>query len=79
MIELINKILRDKANRQKHISEFQQKVWDDEESNEILSNLALDLDYYEPDEKLRKEDSSYYGDAQLERELEDVLRKLNVL
>lgn len=78
MIELIKQILKDKPNRQKHIIEFQRKVWDNDVNDEMFSDLALDLDYYEPDENLRKEDAAYYGDDRLEKELNDFLRKLNV-
>jgi hypothetical protein len=46
------------------------------EENEMLSALAYDLDFYEPDEALRKQEPSYYGDERLEAEIKSVLRKL---
>lgn len=46
---------------------------------EILGALALDLDYYEPDESLRKEDSSFYGEDRLEQEVLQALRELEKL
>jgi hypothetical protein len=77
MIEILNKILSDIPNRKKNINEFQHIVWDDENCDELYADLALDLDFYEPDEKLRKEDPSYYGDERLEKEIRSVLEKLN--
>lgn len=62
--------------RKRLISEFQKLVWGDPNSNEILSELAYDLDFYEPDEALRREDSSYYGDERLEEEIKSTLQRL---
>jgi hypothetical protein len=59
------------------IKEFQNQVWNDEISkNNILSELAYDLDFYEPDSALRLHDHSYYGDEILEREINLALKKL---
>lgn len=68
----------DKVNK---IKKFQETVWNDETIEDetlcdILSTLAYDLDYYEPDEKLRKEDLSYYGDERLEEEIKAGLIRL---
>jgi len=57
--------------KQKLIKEFQDEVWNnerihDDTFNEILSELAYDLDFYERNEEWRKEDSSYYDDDKLE-------------
>ena len=75
-MELLEKILRDKANRMQLIREFQELIWNDDNANEILSELALDLDYYEPNEEWRKQDPSYYGDDRLEEEIKLAIRKL---
>ncbi|HTN38087.1 MAG TPA: hypothetical protein VL053_13495 [Arachidicoccus sp.] len=45
-------ILKDKNNRSSLIKQFQELVWNDENANEILSELAYDLDFYEPNEQL---------------------------
>lgn len=58
------------------IDEFQQQIWDDQNANEILSELAYDLDFYEPNEKLRRESESYYGDDKLEELLNSAIQKL---
>ncbi|MBK6730818.1 MAG: hypothetical protein IPG60_07590 [Bacteroidetes bacterium] len=75
-MEILEKILTDKINRKQHICEFQELVWNDENTNEILSELAYDLDFYEPNDELRKEDSSYYGDDRLEEEIRTAIQKL---
>ena len=59
------------------IKQFQGKVWNGETFNkEIVSGLANDLDFYEPNVTLRAPDSSYYGDERLELEIELALQKL---
>jgi hypothetical protein len=69
--------LSDKANRKKLINKFQELIWEDESSSELLSNLAYDLDFYEPSEDWQKESPSYYGDQRLEKEIMLVLKQLN--
>lgn len=61
------KILTDKLDRKRLVAKFQELVWSDENANEILSELAYDLDFYEPNEALRKEAPSYYGDVPYDR------------
>ena len=75
-MEILKKILSDKTNRKKLISEFQELVWNDKNSNKILEELAYDLDFYEQDEHLRKEDPSYYGDERLDKEIKSAIQKL---
>ncbi|HNK91341.1 MAG: hypothetical protein K1X26_12150 [Chitinophagales bacterium] len=75
-MEILEKILTDKANRKQLICEFQELVWNDENASEILSELAYDLDFYEPNEEWRKEDPSYYGEERLEQEIKTVIQKL---
>jgi hypothetical protein len=75
-MELLEKILRDKANRKQLIKEFQELIWSDDKADEILSELALDLDYYEPNEEWRKQDPSYYGDDRLEEEIKSALKRI---
>jgi len=43
---------------------------------DIFDEIAYDLDYYEPDERLRREDLSFYGDDRLEIEIKSALEKL---
>jgi hypothetical protein len=63
------------------IKEFQNTVWDDnsiddENINDILTDIAYILDFYEPDEEWRKEDPSYYGDDKLEILVKTAIQKL---
>ena len=75
-MEILEKILRDKQNRSALIKEFQEIIWNSDNASEILSELAYDLDFYEPNEEWRKEDISYYGDERLEEEIKSVIQKL---
>jgi len=52
-VKILEEILRDKLHSNQLIVEFQQMVSDDKDLEEILSQLAYDLDFYEHDEKLR--------------------------
>ena len=77
MIEILKEILRNKSNRKDLIKVFQEQVWNNKSKcNDVLSELAYDLDFYEPDEMLRKEDAMYYGDKRLEEEISNTLSKL---
>ena len=69
--ENLNQILKAKEPvRIELVKSFQNEVWNDEfmedKLYEILSELAYDLDFYEPNEEWRKEDISYYGNQRLE-------------
>ncbi len=75
-MEILEKILIDKVNRKKLISKFQELIWNDENASEVLSLLAYDLDFYEPNIEYTKEDPSYYGDEKLEVEIRIVINKL---
>lgn len=75
-MKILEKILTDKLNRKQLISEFQELIWNDENANELLSELAYDMDFYEPNEKLRKENPSYYGDERLEEEIKSAIQKV---
>jgi hypothetical protein len=84
IIENLHKILSEREPvRMELIKSFQNEVWEDESIkdealNEILSELAYDLDFYEPKEEWRKEDPSYYGDDRLEKEIKMAIQKLLV-
>jgi len=66
-----------------YIQKAQNLIWDDESIkdeilNEILTGIAYDLDFYEPNEEWRKEDPSYYGDKRLKQEIKHALRKIEI-
>lgn len=64
------------SERTRLIQEFQEFVWNDDNSCELLSGLAYDLEFYEPNEEWRNEDPCYYGEERLEHEIKVVLQKL---
>ncbi len=43
---------------------------------EVLRDLAFDLDFYEPSESARAEAPEYFGEARLEREIRSTLALL---
>jgi hypothetical protein len=49
----------------------------DRKEEEILGDLAYDLDFYEPDAVKRSEDESFYGDERLEEILSEALKRLD--
>lgn len=85
MINKLKQIIESNdLEREKLIKELQEEVWNVESSSnnpasEILSELAYDLDFYEPNEKLRSEDFSYYGDERLREEIASALKKLEIV
>ena len=56
-VKVLENILSDAKNRDALIEAFQERVWNgkgyskDEKINEILADLAYDLDFYEPNEE----------------------------
>jgi hypothetical protein len=76
-MKILEKILNDKINRKELIKEFQSQIWNNAEAPEVLKDLAYDLDFYEPNEVLRMEDPSYYGDERLEKEVLTAIQKLD--
>lgn len=82
LIQLLQTVLvAEHRIKQELIKEFQDEVWNDESIqdetlNEILSQLAYDLDFYEPNEEWRKESLSYYGDDRLEEVVKSAIQKL---
>lgn len=77
-MDILSRILHDKLNRQKYIAEFQEMIWNSGSNDELLSQLAYDLDFYEPNEAIRMEDGSYFGDNELEMLLMEALEKIDL-
>ena len=81
-MDILKDILSKEKEKQELIKAFQERVWNgenyssDERINEVLSDLAYDLDFYEPNETLRKESPSYYGNKRLEKEITEALEKI---
>jgi len=82
LVTLLLAALSHPETRASKVSEFQEAVWnsDEEAGNdavcEVLSDLAYDLDYYEPDPVIRSEDPAYYGDDRLVKEIVRALHRL---
>jgi hypothetical protein len=81
-MKILEKILSDAKQRAVLINEFQARMWNgngygnDENINNILSELAYDLDFYEPNEEWRKESHSYYGEERFKYEVQCALQKI---
>jgi len=86
MIDRLKKLLREALGtsyeaRITAIKEFQNIVWNDtsiqdEELNDILTDIAYMLDFYEPNEEWRRESPNYYGNDRLEEVIRTTLEKL---
>jgi hypothetical protein len=82
MLLLLVKALREPITRKATVSQFQSLVWEGrdpsvpEEAYSILADLAYDLDFFEADPTIRKQDSTYYGHNRLEQEIRTALHKL---
>ena len=84
LVALLRLALSNRAERVSTIKAFQKYVFDTgapvpgatAEQWETLNDLAVDLDYYEPDPVDRREDTSYYGDQRVEVEITEALQKL---
>jgi hypothetical protein len=76
-------ILENKMDRASKVKICQDIIWNSEidnlseVQNEILSDLAHDLDFYEPNPDWRSQDSSFYGEDRLECEIREALSKLD--
>jgi hypothetical protein len=77
----MQKIVRDRRALSEAIASFQQLVWKEplrgsSAVQEILRDLAYDLEYYEPDPRARAEDSSFYDDERAIAEIEEALARI---
>lgn len=82
LLELLRSAVNEPENRRRHIAEFQDKVWNAQEGffttpeGELFSELAYDLDFYEPDPVRRRESASYFGDDRLTIRIQKALEEL---
>ena len=71
--------------RERRIREFQEYVFHteappsgfDDREWEVMADLAYDLDFYEEDPERRREDTSFYGEERLVREIHESMAKLS--
>ena len=82
MVALLRRALDQPLIRGQVVAEFQALVWSGldptipENIRDVLGDLALDLDYFEVDPVVRKEDPTYFGHERLEAEIRGALRRL---
>ena len=82
-VSLLKLALASRNDRARAVKAFQNYMFDasarpsgaNAEHWDTLSDLAFDLDYYESDPIVRREDPSHYGDQRLEAEITEVLEK----
>ncbi|MBN9378034.1 MAG: hypothetical protein BGO14_00930 [Chlamydiales bacterium 38-26] len=77
ILTVLHKI-KNKEDPSDLIRKFQNEIWNREETDEILSELASDLDDYEPNPLLRMEDRSYYGNEKLVQVINNFLGRMNL-
>ena len=81
IINMLELILVDTANRERLVRDFQKRIGNNlftatEEETKIYAQLAYTMENYEPDEDVRQEDQSLYGDDRLIKEIEKAILKL---
>jgi len=81
IINMLDVILVDSANRERLVKDFQKRIGNNlftasEEETKIYDALAYIFENYEPDEEVRREDPSLYGDDRLIMEIDKALIKL---
>lgn len=82
IMQFLNYILEaPQPQRKVLVKKFQSEIWNDEtiqneRLNEILSELAYDLDFYEPNEEWKKESPNYFGDERLQELIKLGIQKI---
>lgn len=82
-INVLYQVIREPWRLPQQVEEFQRIIWKNKEFNkldggiiEILRDLAHDLDFYEPNIKMRAEDESYFGEEKVLAEIQIALSKI---
>ena len=82
LIKLLQCILEaESPSKDELIREFQEEVWNDEsvqdsKLNEVLSELAYDLDFYESNDRWLENNLGYYGNDKLKNIMKNAIQKL---
>ena len=71
------------GNLENNITKFQEIIWNEEldctaAQEEILGDLAYNLDFYVTNSESRKEDPSYYGEDKAIKKIKDALSKIKM-
>jgi len=80
LTNIANKILTDKKVAPLLIKQFQELAWNLKDSSfesEVFARLAYDLDFYEPNAILRKEDPSFYDNEKLSEIVKEAIEKIS--
>lgn len=80
-LKLMRAIVSDRRSLPGAIASFQRLVWKEPlagscAAQEILRDLAYDLEYYEPDPVARAEDPSFFDDDRAVAEVEAALTRI---
>jgi hypothetical protein len=81
-IRLLQSLLDQPCDLPAGIPRLQQQIWNatphakSSPQWEVLEELAYDLDYYQPDPRIRSENKSFYGDERALAEIKSTLLKL---
>lgn len=78
-IALLERTLNGELSLTSCVSQLHDAVLQDDSSGsieEVLRELAYDLEYYEPDAKRREQDPSYFGSERALREVRDAVTRL---
>lgn len=81
LLLILYEILESKSDKIDSVRKFQNQIWElkiDNHQLEILNELAYDLDYYQPNVVLRKEDNSYFGEERLVIKIKSTIDRLNL-
>jgi len=83
LIKILSEAAADRARLVPTIAEFQRVMWGDEAEGpenilEVLRDLAIDLDYYEPNPAWRAEDPSFVDDDEAVKRIREALSKVMV-
>ena len=84
LYELLEGAATEPSTRLERIQQFQSAVFESDAAAfglsdhewDVLTQLAQDLDYYEPNHQHRNESTLFYGDERVVREIQDALAKV---
>jgi hypothetical protein len=84
LLRVLGGVIRDPRTLQAAIGEFQRLMWKtpghqlalEAEEEEVLGDLAHDLDYFDPDPRARQEEPSYFGAERALTEIRAAMLKL---
>jgi hypothetical protein len=82
-VDLLERAVRESSLLPEVISQLQQLVWKSSElppaGEEVLRNLAYDLDFFEPNPTFRKEDPSFFDETTAIAEISQAIARLKEL